>query len=176
MLLFPAFCSEGEKNFPTFNFLFHPLRKIKRNWNFTLRRLILQARKTLETAKIFYDSNARLKVKSPYEQCTFRYQRIVKFAFVVDDFLSFSYHMRENVTKDVNTARKYVKSQKWFIVKRFPPRLVLETVSIIQLAPVKCTLAALLLMREKSAASAVWETNKNFNYWETKWSVCVIAL
>lgn len=29
-----------KKNFPTFNFLFHPLRKIKRNWNFTLRRLI----------------------------------------------------------------------------------------------------------------------------------------
>lgn len=44
-------------------------------------------------------------------------------------FLLFSYHMRENVTKDVNTAGKYVKSQKWFIVscKTLPLRLVLET-------------------------------------------------
>lgn len=152
----------ARKNFPTFNFLFHPLRKIKRNWNFTLRRLILQAGKLAKPRKSFTTSNARLKVKSPFEQCTFRYQQIVKFAFVVDDFF-YSLIICARTWRKMWTPQENMwnlKSDLLSVAKRFPPRLVLETFSIIQLAPVKCTLATLLLMREKSAASAVRETNK----------------
>lgn len=67
-----------------------------------------------ETARISYDSECKVesKIAIRTNNAHSAISESLNLHLSPMIFLLFSYHMHENVTKDVNTTGKYVKSQK----------------------------------------------------------------